>query len=347
MHELVYPPKPQPGDKVAVLSASAGLPELFPLPFEAGLQRLRDDFGLIPVEYPTTRRMGATAIDRAADINAAFGDPEIKAIIASIGGEDQITVTPHLDGELIRADPKPFFGYSDNTNLLAYLWNLGVVGYHGGSVMCQFGRCGQMHPLSADSLRAALFTSGEFELSQSVEYGDVDMDWQDPRSFESAPPMESCAGWSWHRPDRVVESATWGGNLEILSWLLMADRDIPAAETYQGMILLLETSEELPSAREVFWILRNMGERGLLQQFPAILFARPKAWSLQRQNDPAEKAAYAEQQREAVLRALSVYAPEAMVVFDVDFGHTDPQLVIPYGGRVRIDGPARRIIVTY
>ena len=36
-----------------------------------------------------------------------------------------------------------------------------------------------------------------------------------------------------------------------------------------------------------------------------------------------------------------------MIVFDVDFGHTDPQLVIPYGGLVRVDGPARRITVTY
>jgi muramoyltetrapeptide carboxypeptidase LdcA involved in peptidoglycan recycling len=347
MHEPAYPPKPVPGDKVAVLSTSAGLPELFPLPFETGLQRLRDDFGLIPVEYPTTRRMGATAADRAADINAAFGDPEIKAIIASIGGEDQITVTPHLDGALIRANPKPFFGYSDNVNLLAYLWNLGIVGYHGGSVMCQFGRCGQMHPLSADSLRAALFTSGEFELSQSNEYCDIDMDWQDPRSFDAAPPMEPCAGWAWHHADRVVESTTWGGDLEILSWLLMADRDIRTAEAYQGMVLLLETSEELPSAAEVFRILRNMGERGLLRQFAAVLFARPKAWSFQQQNNTAEKTAYAEEQREAVLQVLSAYAPEAMVVFNVDFGHADPQLVIPYGGRIRIDGPARRIIVTY
>ncbi len=32
-------------------------------------------------------------------------------------------------------------------------------------------------------------------------------------------------------------------------------------------------------------------------------------------------------------------------VFDVDLGHTDPQLVIPYGGMVRVDGPARRITV--
>jgi muramoyltetrapeptide carboxypeptidase LdcA involved in peptidoglycan recycling len=347
MYEPVYPPKPKPGDRVAVLSTSAGLPGLFPRPFDTGIQRLRDDFGLVPVEYPTTRRMDATAADRAADINAAFGDPEIKAIIASIGGEDQITVTPYLDGELIRANPKPFFGYSDNTNLLAYLSNLGVVGYHGGSVMVQFGRCGGMHPLTADSLRAALLTSGEFVLPENTEYGDVDKDWADPESFDSPPSMEASSGWSWHNADQVVESATWGGNLEILSWLLMADRDIRPPEAYRGMILLLETSEELPSATEVFRVLRNMGERGLLRQFPAILLARPKAWSLDRRNSPEEKAAYAKEQREAVSRALSVYAPGAMVVFDVDFGHTDPQLVIPYGGRVRVDGPARRITVTY
>ncbi|GGZ11310.1 hypothetical protein GCM10010300_64210 [Streptomyces olivaceoviridis] len=36
-----------------------------------------------------------------------------------------------------------------------------------------------------------------------------------------------------------------------------------------------------------------------------------------------------------------------MAVFDVDFGHTDPQVVIPYGGQVCVDGPARRITVTY
>jgi muramoyltetrapeptide carboxypeptidase LdcA involved in peptidoglycan recycling len=42
-----------------------------------------------------------------------------------------------------------------------------------------------------------------------------------------------------------------------------------------------------------------------------------------------------------------IAAPKSMEVFDVDFGHTDPQFVIPYGGMVRVDGPARRITVTY
>jgi hypothetical protein len=50
-----YPDKPRRGDAVAVLSPSAGLPARFPGPYELGLRRLREEFGLRPVEYPTTR----------------------------------------------------------------------------------------------------------------------------------------------------------------------------------------------------------------------------------------------------------------------------------------------------
>ena len=67
---------------------------MLPMPYELGLRRMREEFGLVPVEYPTTRRMGASAADRAADLHAAFADAEVKAVAASIGGDDQITVLP-------------------------------------------------------------------------------------------------------------------------------------------------------------------------------------------------------------------------------------------------------------
>ena len=342
-----YPPKPQPGDKVAIISPSSGLPGVFPVPYELGLARLREEFGLVPVEYPATRRVGSTPRERAADIHAAFADPEIKAVVASIGGDDQITVLPYLDRELIRSQPKPLFGFSDCTNLLLFLRNLGIVGYHGGSVMVQLGRPGAMHPLTAESLRAALFGSGAYELRPSADVGDVTGRWQEPETFAAEPPMEPGEGWTWHNADRVVEGTGWGGCLEILAWLLMADREIRPVEEYAGQVLYLETSEEMPSADEVYRILRNMGERGLLRQFPAVLVARAKSWSFENPLEPSARAAYRKAQRDSVLRALDEYAPQAMAVFDVDFGHTDPQLVIPCGGRVRVDGPARRITVHY
>jgi muramoyltetrapeptide carboxypeptidase LdcA involved in peptidoglycan recycling len=331
-----------------VISPSSGLPGILPLPYELGLRRLADDFGLQPVEYPTTRRMGAGAAERAADIHAAFSDPTVKAVIASIGGDDQITVLPWLDRELIAAHPKPFFGYSDNTNLLAFLWNAGIVGYHGGSVMVELGRPGRMDPLTAQSLRAALFGSGPYELRPATRFRDRDRNWADPATFDAEPETRPGSGWSWHGPEKVVEGPSWGGNLEVLSFLLMENREIRAdPSVYDGCVLLLETSEEMPSANEVYRMLRALGGRGLLERFPALLMGRPKTWSLERRTTAAEGARYASEQRAAVERALAEYAPDTLAVFDVDLGHTDPQLVVPYGGTVRVDGPARRVTVTY
>lgn len=208
-----YPAKPRPGDRIAVVSASSGLPGLFPQPYELGLSRLREDFGLRPVEYPTTRKMGSSPEARAADLHAAFADPEIKAVIASIGGDDQITVLPHLDPALLRANPKPFFGYSDNTNLLLFLRDLGIVGYHGGSVMVELGRPGAMHPLTERSLRAALFTSGEYELTPAPAVGTSTVpgttrapstpnrSWNPPE----AGPGTTATGWS----RATAGAATW------------------------------------------------------------------------------------------------------------------------------------------
>lgn len=100
--DLIHPPKARPGDRVAVLSPSFAAAGAFPELHEQAMRRLTEVTGLIPVEYPTTRKVGATPEARAADINAAFADPRIRGILAVVGGEDQITVIPHLDADLAR-----------------------------------------------------------------------------------------------------------------------------------------------------------------------------------------------------------------------------------------------------
>lgn len=129
----ISPRKAVAGDKIAVVSPSFAAPAVAPAVHEQAMDRLVELTGLVPVEYPTTRRLGASAQDRAADVNAALADPEVRAVLSTIGGEDQITVIPHLDSALLRADPKPFLGYSDNTNLLNWYWTNGVAAFHGGS----------------------------------------------------------------------------------------------------------------------------------------------------------------------------------------------------------------------
>jgi muramoyltetrapeptide carboxypeptidase LdcA involved in peptidoglycan recycling len=345
--ELTFPPKLSPGDRVAVVSPSFAAPGRFAAVHELAMRRLREEVGLEPVEYPTTRQLGASAEARAADLMAAFGDPEIRAVMATIGGSDQITVLPCLDPGIFAANPKAFFGYSDNTNLLNWLWRLGIASYHGGSTMVHLARPGGLHEVSAESLRAALFTGGDLEIRPVEEYSEDEFEWGDNAPGDAPAPTQPGGEWTWHNADQIVTGPTWGGNLEILHWNLAVGRWIRPAEDYRGCILLLETSEEMPSALEVFRMLRNAGERGLLSQFPAVIVGRPKATSLERPISQEERQEFRNDQRDAILRAFDLYAPAAMIVFGVDIGHTDPQWIIPYGGRVTVDGPNRRITAHY
>jgi muramoyltetrapeptide carboxypeptidase LdcA involved in peptidoglycan recycling len=341
-----YPPKPRPGDRIAVLSPSSGSPAEFPAVFDLGLRRLRA-LGLEPVEYPTTRQLDASPQDRARDVHAAVSDPDIGAVIASLGGEDQIRVLRHLDADLLRERPLPFVGFSDNTNLHIFLWNLGLVSYHGAAVMVELARGGRMNPLTAASLRAALFTHDEFELTPAEEYNDVDRSWEDVSNLESEPAMLPASGWTWHGPETVASGPAWGGCLEIIDFQLRVGRYLLDPAAYAGAVLFIETSEELPSATYVYRVLMGLGERGMLEQFAAVLVGRPKAWSFEQPNGPKDKQRFADEQAAAVLRALGEYNPSAPVVMGLDIGHTDPQQVIPNGGTVTVDAVRHKVVVQY
>jgi muramoyltetrapeptide carboxypeptidase LdcA involved in peptidoglycan recycling len=311
------------------------------------MRRLRTEIGVEPVELPTTRRLDASPRDRARDLMDAFTDPDIKAVMATIGGEDQITVLPHLDPVRIVANAKPFFGYSDNTNILNWLWLHGLASYHGGSTQVHLGRSPDTHPVSTRSLRAALFEHVDLPVLPLPEFREDEGDWASPRYGTTPIRTVAAAPWRWENADTRLTAPTWGGNLEVLHWNLAAGRWIGPPSAYAGCILLLETSEDMPSDREVFRMLRNMGERGLLEQFPGVVVARAKASSTEMPRNDVDRERYRDDQAAAVLRAMAQYNPTALVVIGPDFGHTDPQWVLPYGGKLSVDGPARSIVAHY
>jgi len=291
------PPKARPGDRVAVLSPSFAAPGAFPAVHEQAMRRLAEVTGLIPVEYPTTRRLDAHPRERAADLDAAFADPQIRAVLATIGGDDQLTVVPHLNPEPVRADPKPFLGYSDNTNLLSWLWTHGVAGFYGGST-------------SAPAPPSTPATPPRYGRPCSPGSG--------CRSPTPGSPRTS-AGPGTTRPPSVLD----------------------------GGILLLETSEEIIPAREAGWILRALGERGLLAAVDGVLVARPPASHLTRRPSDAERAAHRAEQRDTAIDVIGRYNPQAVVCVGVPFGHTRPQWILPYGGEVTLDGARREVWADY
>ena len=288
MKQFVNTAKLAIGDQVAIISPSAGLPGLFPWVQDLGLQRLRDVFGLHPVEYPTTRTMGASLADRAKDVMAAFRDPENKAVLTSIGGEDQIKLIKYLDPDVFLSNPKPFFGYSDNTHLHNFLWGLGIPSFYGGSILTQFAMQTRMHDLTVKFLKHALFDSGEYELEVSREYTDEGLDWGDKANLAKTRKHASNDGLYWDNPADVT-GILWGGCVESLVVQSTTAKYLPKDGDLDGSILFLETAEDIPDPWIVEYVLIGFGERGWLDQFKAVLVGRPKAWEFDKPNQPKNR----------------------------------------------------------
>ena len=131
-------PKLHKGDKVAIISPSFAAPGMWPKVYELGLKRLREVFGLEPVEFAATKKLGASKEERTKDLVDSFESREIKAVIASLGGDDQVTYIKNLPKKPFTNNPKMFFGFSDNTHFCNFLWLNGIPSYYGASLFTQF-----------------------------------------------------------------------------------------------------------------------------------------------------------------------------------------------------------------
>ena len=152
--------------------------------------------------------------DRAADIMAMFADPTIDAIICARGGYGGNRVTPLLDYDLIRRNPKIFIGYSDVTaSLTSIAQQSGLVTFH-GPMLSTFGDKALQYNL--DSLQDIL--SGR---------GDVRID-----SPAACPARVLRPG--------VACGPLWGGNLTLVINRLGTSGQIDTT----GVILLIEEVDE-------------------------------------------------------------------------------------------------------
>ncbi|MCF3962553.1 S66 peptidase family protein [Streptomyces fuscigenes] len=133
---LTRPRRLVPGDRVAVVAPSGPIPEERLL---AGLDVLRG-WGLDPVvgahvleRHPRFPYLAGGDADRAHDLQAAWCDPSVAAVICARGGYGAQRMVDLLDWDALRAaSPKAFVGYSDITALHeAFATRLRVATLHG------------------------------------------------------------------------------------------------------------------------------------------------------------------------------------------------------------------------
>ena len=155
----------QPNACVAVLAPSSGAAAIFPHMRDQGCLRLEALFGIPSRLMPSSLNISPTPQSRAADINAAFADPDVVAIVSTIGGDEGVRVLPFLDCGSPHAGPgqypKILMGFSDVTSLHLYLYKLGHVMLYGGNLLCQFALSGPgMHDYTRECFLEACCQGG-------------------------------------------------------------------------------------------------------------------------------------------------------------------------------------------
>jgi muramoyltetrapeptide carboxypeptidase LdcA involved in peptidoglycan recycling len=338
--------KLQPGDKVAIVSPSFAAPAVWPHVFELGLVRLRDVFGLEPVLYPATAKLDATVEEKAADLIAAFSDPEIKAVISSLGGDIQVTYIKNLPGDVFNQNPKPYFGYSDNSHFCNHLFLNGIPSFYGAALFTQFAYQKEMDPFTVTYVKHALFDTGEFELVPSVEFNDIGLSWEDESLLNCEREYEINDGWVWDGQNDGT-GLLWGGCIESVDEMLRHNVPIPALEQFEEIVLMLESSEEIPSADYVGRVVRAFGERGILERIQGICVGRAKAREFGNEPSATKRQEYRREQQQSILSVVRKYNQKIPVVQNMDFGHTDPQIPMPYGGLVRLDSQNKKVFATF
>ncbi|MCU4742105.1 S66 peptidase family protein [Natronoglomus mannanivorans] len=343
MPTFTTPPPLERGDRIAVVAPASNPAPEAPHVYELGLERLREVFDLEPISYPTVEKSDDYLYDhpeeRAQDVMDAFADPDIRGVMAVIGGNDQIRMLEHLEPDVLRENPTRFYGYSDNTNLALYLWNLGIVSFYGPSVMTELAMDDEMFEHTVEYAERAFFDDSLGEIRPAERFTDESGDWTDPKALEEPRETEPSPGWTWAGGTERVEGRIWGGCLEILDQQFVADRYLPEAgdDALEGTILAIEHSEELLDPGWTTGVLHALGERGLLERFDGVLVGRSPGRSHLEENPLEWREQYRERQRTTIVETVAEYNPDAPVVLDLEFGHTYPTVPIPIGGRVEID----------
>ena len=319
------------GDKVATISLSwggAGEPDLR-WRYEQGIDRLRNVFGLEVVAMPNSLKGGDYLYEnpqaRAEDLMNAFKDPTIKGIFSNIGGSESIRLLPYIDFDVIRDNPKVFIGYSDSTVTHLFCHKAGISSFYGPAILTDFAENVEMHEYTVEALKKALFTASAIgEVKPATEWTSERLEWI-IENKDKKRKMNTNKGYELLQGSGIAQGRLIGGCIEVLEFAKGTSL-WPAKEYWKDSILFFETSEELPTPGNVEYWLRNYGTQGILQQAKAIIFGKP-------QNEK-----YYEEYKESIRVIMKELSLENLpVLYNLNFGHTEPKFVLPYGAMAEIN----------
>lgn len=262
---------------------------------------------------------------RAYDLNEAFRDKNVKAILTVIGGFNSNQILNYVDYDLIKENPKIICGYSDITTLLDTIYaKTGLVTYYGPHYS-SFGML-KGFEYELEYFKKMFFENNEIEIKPSDE-------WSDDAWFKDQQNREFIKNdGMFIINEGVAEGEIVGGNLCTLN--------------------LLQGTEYMPNIRDKILFLEDDGIVGkdFLVEFdrdlqslihtPEFKSVRGLVLGREQKNCNMTKEKWTK---------LIKNKPELNgipVIAGVDFGHTTPIITFPIGGYTKLKAVNNEITLT-
>lgn len=305
---MIKPHALKDGDTVAVVAPSSPIkPENLEV-----TRSVLESLGLKPKFYPSCHlRHGHLAgpdVDRATDVNAAFADPEAKAVFCLRGGYGTPRLLEKIDYDLIRNNPKIFLGYSDITGLhVALNRQCGLITFHGPTAYSEdiFNHPGEY---TQTHLKQALFNP-------------------EPLGRYAAPEGESLETLI----GGVCEGEVVGGNLSLLTSALGSPYEIDT----RGKILFIEEVSEFNYV--IDRMLMSLDLSGKFRDCAGVLLGTWQGCTAEQGYQDKVDGSLA-----SIFEEI-LYKHNKPIVNNFRAGHVSPQFTIPMGTRIRLDADKKEV----
>ncbi|KAI0126080.1 peptidase u61 ld-carboxypeptidase a [Xylariales sp. AK1849] len=331
MPSPINPKALEPGATIAFISPSARLNDEFPDVMSRATNVLSGRGYKVRTFFNPDTTIQSSITNRLSELRAAFSDPDVSAIICTIGGPSFTELLPALiaDTELhniIRAKPKIVVGYSDITGLHWFLHALtGLRTFYGPGAIPELGE-----PNSVDDEASPLVFCVKHlfrVIADREPIGDV------PRSRTYVPrlaPFVSDPG-SVEPPE--AQGRLFGGCLTVMARIHGVRSIVP---DWRGRIVFLETAtgEDYEAGNPLHRVRAGIADliaQGVFDEAAGLVVGRPFGYDSREKRDE-----YA-----GVIRGLlcegRLAKNEFPILFNVDFGHTTPMVTLPFDAMAELD----------
>lgn len=323
--KIIKPAILEKGSSIGIVASGNPITRAGEETIQRGYSRLKE-MGFKIVEASNLRKQyghaAGTVQERAESINQFFANPKIDGIMAFWGGFQSHQLLEYLDYKLIKQNPKVFVGFSDTTALLNGIYaKTGLVTFLGPAGIT-FAKPDLPEYTKRCFEQILVEGKAQLKLQASKEYSDNEW-WMHPEKKMLFNPTK---GWKTYNKG-VAEGTIIGGNVGTLLLLM----GTPYFPDLKGKILFVEDDEdEKPQTVDRFFT--QLRQSGVFDKVKGLVIGRWHTKVGFSENDSFEMVL------EDALRGYDI-----PVLYDVDFGHTDPLLTIPLGIRSKLDAGKREI----